>query len=361
MSLPRKAWQFVACGVLALTLQHSAAAAQQCTTEFRLPILLRTTASSATPPLKAFLVGNLTPSLRIVESASGRLLWTAGAAGATTQRFAAMTAGFSSSLAALDIDGDGAHDRIYAGDLHGRLWRFDIDARGLPSTWFAGGIFADLSGATGRGFLAAPDLTLIAPAGVKPWLSIALGTANTSQGQGLRPVPGDVSILNRFYVLRDRAPFERWTQLRYDRWRPLFEADLKLAEGTQTAASPDAAGYYINLGAQQVAAAALTIDGNTFYTTVSALSSLLPTCVAPTPPEATTVNVGSISAAGTLNALVLATPVIRGTAADSAITLVREETSDTGAFVCEVAGHALPGCSFDSTLKRSFWRREDAD
>ena len=357
MSLPGQVRLFVACGAVALTLQQSAAAAQRCITEFRLPILLRTAATSATPPIKAFLIGNLTPGLRIVDSTHGRVLWTAGASGATTQRFAGMTAGFSSSLAALDTDGDGAHDRIYAGDLQGRLWRFDIEARGLPSTWVTGGIFADLSGAPGRGFLAAPDLTLIAPLGMKPWLSIALGTASTYQGPSLV----SPNILHRFYVLRDRAPFERWTQLQYDRWQPLFEADLRLAEDAHVDASYDGAGFYINLGAQQVVASALTINGNTFYTALSTRSSLLPTCITAATPEATTVIVSSISVYGALNARILAVPGIRSTPANASIGLVRDESSATGAFQCEVAGQALPGCSFDSSLKRSFWRREDAD
>ena len=66
--------------------------------------------------------------------ASGRQLWTGGAIGAVTQRFADMAAGFTSSLAVIDTDGDGAHDRIYAGDLQGRLWRFDIEhtCTGIP-------------------------------------------------------------------------------------------------------------------------------------------------------------------------------------------------------------------------------------
>ena len=126
-------------------------------------------------------------------------------------------------------------------------------------------------------------------------------------------------------------------------------------------ASPDGAGYYINLGSQQVAASAITLDGNTFFTTVSTRSSLLPDCTGPSTPATTTVNVSSISADGALDAMVVAAPLIHSTPAGSAIKLVRDENNATLAFVCNVAGQALPGCSFDSALKRSFWRREDAD
>jgi hypothetical protein len=342
-------------GGVALTGTDVAVDAERCTTEFRLPIVLRTTAThtaASALPSAAYLIGDVTPGLRIVDASNGRLLWTGGAIGTVTQRFADMTAGFTSSLAVIDTNGDGAHDRIYAGDLQGRLWRFDIDTRAPASRWVTGGIFADLSGAPGnasRGFLAAPDVTLVAPGGLNPWLSIALGTVSTTAG-----------AMNRFYVLRDRAPFEHWTQLQYDRWRPLVEADLRLAEGGPMDVTPRSAGFYINLGAQQVTASALTLDGTTIYTTSATSSSLLPTCNAPTP--AATVNVHSISVVdGELNAMGLGAQAIQSAPADAAVTLVRDENDDSGAFVCAVAGHALPGCSLDSTLRRSFWRREDAD
>jgi hypothetical protein len=343
-------------GGVALTGTDVAGDAERCTTEFRVPIVLRSIATPAVPaqPTAAYLIGNVTPGLRIVDATSGRLLWRGGVDGAVTQRFAAMSAGFTSSLAVIDTDGDGAHDRIYAGDLMGRLWRFDIDTRAPASRWVTGGIFADLGGAPGntsRGFLAAPDVTLVAPPGMSPWLSIALGTFSTAAG-----------AMNRFYVLRDRAPFEHWTQLQYDRWRPLVEADLRLAEGASVDATPGSAGFYINLGAQQVAASALTLDGTTIYTTSATRSSLLPACNVSTPPASATVSVRSIAAVdGALDATGIGVQAIPSAPADAAVTLVRDENNGSAAFVCDVAGHALPDCFLDSTLRRSFWRREDAD
>jgi hypothetical protein len=165
-------------------------------------------------------------------------------------------------------------------------------------------------------------------------------------------------VLNRFYVLRDRAPYTRWTQAQYDRWTPLVERDLMLAEGAQLATRHYGAGYYINLGTQQVNAPALTLDGTTVYTATDA--SLLPSCSAPRSPPITAVNAASISAVdGSLNALDLGSAI--PAPADSAVTLVRDTGSSSGRFVCVVAEQTLPGCSLDSTLRRSFWRREDAD
>jgi hypothetical protein len=364
MTLMRYARLLFTCGAISTAGLNVAMGAERCTTESRLPIVLRlTNVTTAVPiPTAAFLVGNLNPGLRIVDAASGRLLWSAGPAGAYTQRFDDMSAGFTSSVAVLDTDGDGAHDRIYAGDLQGRLWRFDIDTRGPESGWVAGGIFADFSGGAsgetrGRGFLAAPDVTLIAPVGMQPWLSIALGTANTSAGPALPGIPRN---LNRFYVVRDRAPFTRWTQVQYDRWRPFTEADLLLAEGAQPGAL-NSAGFYINLGTRQVVAPALTLNGNTFYTAAATGASLLPSCNAPTTAMAASLDVGSVSAVnGSLNSQHLGAGDIRSVPANAAITLVRNQDK-TGGFNCEVAGITVPGCSMGSSLRRSFWRREDAD
>jgi hypothetical protein len=212
------------------------AGAATCSVESRLELVLHSG--------PAFLVGSQLPELRIVD-AYGTLLWSAAATGTHTQRFAGMTAGFTASFAAIDIDGDGTHDRIYAGDLQGRLWRFDLDSNAPVSRWMTGGIFADLgNAASGRGFLAAPDVVLMSPHGAQAWLGIAIGTANTAPATR----PGFAFGMHRFYVLRDESPFERWTQRQYDRWIPLVDGNLVLVEGD----FPDArhavgSGYYMNL------------------------------------------------------------------------------------------------------------------
>lgn len=304
----------------------------------------------------AFLVGSQLPELRIVD-AGGRLLWSAAATGTHTQRFAGMTAGFTGSLAAIDIDGDGTHDRIYAGDLQGRMWRFDLDSNAPVSRWMTGGVFADLgNAASGRGFLAAPDITLLSSGG-QPWISIAIGTANTAPAT----TPGFAFGMHRFYVLRDESPFERWTQRQYDRWTPLLEANLVLVEGD----FPDAqravgSGYYMNLGAGQVPASSLTLNGRTFFTVVHSSALLLPSCPLriaadlPVPVSVGSFSIPDLQVAGPARLPHEFAPH------DSGIRLVRDP-ANPGALVCAVGADMLPGCSLDITLHRTFWRREDAD
>ena len=119
-----------------------------------------------------------------------------------------MTAAFGNSLTVIDLDGDGIHDRLYAGDRIGRLWRFDLDAAAPAQHWASGAVFANL-GTPGiaRGFIAAPDVALVTNANNESWLSIAMGTATMGTG----------APSNRFYVLRDSAVFEQWSSERYRR------------------------------------------------------------------------------------------------------------------------------------------------
>ena len=115
-----RAWFPCLCGVLCMVEAGVGASAESCALEFRVPLSL------AGMPA-AQLVGGVTPGLRIIDGVSGRLIWSGAETGDTTQRFVDMTEGFNSSLAAVDITGDGYQDRIYAGDIRGRLWRFDLD------------------------------------------------------------------------------------------------------------------------------------------------------------------------------------------------------------------------------------------
>ncbi len=65
-----------------------------------------------------------------------------------------------SSPSAIDIDGDAIVDYVYAGDLNGNLWRFDLtDA--TASNWSATKLFTATDGSNPQPILAAPELALL--------------------------------------------------------------------------------------------------------------------------------------------------------------------------------------------------------
>ena len=65
----------------------------------------------------------------IVDSLSGNVLWHGGPTTDTTanMKHAEFKFGFPGDVRVFDLTGDGYADRMYAGDMGGRVWRFDIN------------------------------------------------------------------------------------------------------------------------------------------------------------------------------------------------------------------------------------------
>jgi hypothetical protein len=299
-------------------------------------------------PRHALLRGGVSPALEIIDAESTLPLWSASMLPPSSQQFSAMHAQFAGSLLPIDLDGDGVHDRLYAGDLAGRLWRFDLHHGQPARQWASGGVFADLSRGALRGFLAPPDVSLPADGAADPaWFNIAIGTARI----------GAAPITNRFYVLRDRFPFEAWTQQRYDQWRPLRETDLvPLPRLGAVLSQPAPAGYFIETGAADFLSPSLTVSGRATLALADPASAPGADCLV----------------AAVVSAIDLATgaqetvaPAPGGGASGLAITL-RAGNSFTlvrsGSHAACMAGDVhVPSCDVDLSPRRTWWRREDAD
>ncbi len=97
----------------------------------------------------------------------------------------------ASNLALVDINGDGNIDQLYAADLGGQLWRFDIHRN-----WeITGGVIADLRSTTNRiKFYNTPDIAIVNN-GPERYLSISLGS-------GWRENPFDTQIKDYFFSLK---------------------------------------------------------------------------------------------------------------------------------------------------------------
>jgi len=113
-----------------------------------------------------------------------------------------MTYSIPSDIAKVDVGGDGKVDRLYVGDMAGRMWRFDIhDAN--PSSWTAKIIFkSNPDGATTnlRKIFYPPDVTL------------DLGYEMVFFGTGDREHPNDKTIVNRLYGVKDRGLSTAYTE-----------------------------------------------------------------------------------------------------------------------------------------------------
>ena len=170
----------------------------------------------------------------MVDAETGGLLWYAGDnIGAPLRLFNAGDAGRTMNnsipgrITVLDTNGDQLADRMYAGDMGGRIWRFDIFNGNPASTLVTGGVIAKL-GAAGTGaspttaarrFYNAPDVALISRRGQDPYYNIAIGS-------GYRGHPLDTNTDERFYAVRDHQPFSQLSQTAYGNLIAILDGDL---------------------------------------------------------------------------------------------------------------------------------------
>jgi type IV pilus assembly protein PilY1 len=142
----------------------------------------------------------------IADATTGARLWTAEADGTTP--IANMNFSIPARIKPLDISGDGYVDRLYAVDMGGQMFRFDINNSNGNSlaTSIIGGRIADLAeastdvadrvAANARRFYYPPDIALI-DAKDGPYHGLILSS-------GYRAHPLDDSIQDRIYMIKDR-------------------------------------------------------------------------------------------------------------------------------------------------------------
>ncbi len=170
----------------------------------------------------------------MVDAETGNRLWYAGPSTdvSANLRHASMTHGVPGDVRVFDLTGDGFADRMYAADMGGRVWRFDIHNGQPVNTLVTGGVFASLGNAhlgthpdaTTRRFYSAPDVSFLTQGG-RSWLNLAIGS-------GYRGHPLNLNTQDRFYSLRDYRPFVSLTQAQFDTSTVITEADVTLVDVT---------------------------------------------------------------------------------------------------------------------------------
>lgn len=136
----------------------------------------------------------------IADAATGKRLWSAGVDSAGTPT-TDMEYSVPARVVPLDISGDGFIDRLYAADMGGQIFRFDINntnGAALTSS-ITGGRIANLAGATdvdARRFYYPPDAALVDGKDGK-YHALVIGS-------GFRAHPLDKTIHDRIYMIKDR-------------------------------------------------------------------------------------------------------------------------------------------------------------
>ena len=187
----------------------------------------------------------------IADAETGGLIWSAGPGGNLV--LSDMEYSIPARIKPLDMSGDGFIDRLYAADMGGQIFRFDIDNdnNSLLSSSVTGGRIANLSDtgtANARRFYYPPDVALVANEGKAPYLAMAITS-------GYRAHPNDLDIQDRIYVVKDNDIYNTPTTYTTTVEADLYNATLNLAGGdgdeAQNAvaetALDDAEGWYIEL------------------------------------------------------------------------------------------------------------------
>lgn len=259
----------------------------------------------------------------IADATSGQLLWSAGPGGSLPLA-GEMNYSIPARVTPLDISGDGNIDRLYAADMGGQIFRFDIDesTSSFSPASITGGRIADLaqdgSPADTRRFYYPPDVALIAQRGKQAYLALAITS-------GYRAHPNNIDTHDRIYLLKDKDIYSTPSTYATLTEADLYDATLNLAggEGVSTSgndalqvaaktALSNAEGWYILLDDETSAgnwlgekglSEALILEGTVIVTTFT-----------PTPPGATQLDNCTLQQAGTGKVFFMnvldATPVI---------------------------------------------------
>jgi len=211
--------------------------------------------------------------IHFLDLVTGQTLWRGGAVTGATKVFSttnwSMNRAFATEIRVADLNGDRFADRMYASDMGGQVWRFDIVNGAVPAALVDGGVIAQL-GAEGltspsagdtRRFYNSPDISIFRdPVQGRRYVSVAIGS-------GYRAHPFDVTATDRFFALRDPNVFGRLDQAAYDSYDIITEADLVEVSGTvKSVIGPSADGWKFTLPAnEKVLAESLTFNNEIFF------------------------------------------------------------------------------------------------
>ncbi len=213
--------------------------------------------------------------VHVLDLMSGATLWRAAHQTDATAnlKLDKMTRAIPTRVKVIDINGDGLADRMYAADMGGQLWRFDITNGNTANTLVAGGVIARL-GAEGLGtptaadtrrFYNSPDVAMFNDTRQnRRYVSISIGS-------GYRAHPLNLDAADRFYSIRDPNVFNALDQDTYNNFTPFTEADLIDVSGQlDVTITEDDAGWMLTLPSNQmVLADSVTFNNEVFFVSFS--------------------------------------------------------------------------------------------
>ena len=207
--------------------------------------------------------------LFMLDLDTGALLWRAGRDSGADLQLAKMTRSIPSQVRVIDLSGDGNADRMYAADLGGQVWRFDIFNGSIASKLVTGGVIASLGAeavsnptiADTRRFYSTPDIAMFTDkVQARRYLSISIGS-------GYRAHPLNNSTDDRFYSIRDADVFRPLSQAIYNSYPVVKDSDLVEVSGSYgTTISASSPGWKLTLPpTEKVLGQSRTFNDSVFF------------------------------------------------------------------------------------------------
>jgi type IV pilus assembly protein PilY1 len=192
-------------------------------------------------------------ALYVIDALTGSLIWKYSNSENSDMRHS-----IPSDIARVDTNGDGYTDRLYVGDLGGKIWRFDI-SNPNPANWTGKKLFQ----AAGKVF-SPPEVTLEKDEGNYEMLFF---------GTGDREDPKDTVSVSKLYAVKDKNPSTALTET------DLLDLTEDLLQAPGTSESEKSAihdllkqkkGWYITLNqgvGEKCLAGTVAFAGSVYYTT----------------------------------------------------------------------------------------------
>lgn len=222
----------------------------------------------------------------MLDLETGAAIWRAGADALAdlTLNFPGreMNRAFPTKIKVIDLNGDGFSDRMYAADVGGQIWRFDIYAGQAASSLVTGGIiarfgFEGVSTPVNEGparIYNSPDVALFTdPQQNRRYISVSIGS-------GYRAHPLNTTANDRFYSLRDPAVFNSLSQADYESYVIATSADMLEVSGQLgTVITSSDRGWQFTMPADQmVLSDSATFDDSVFFVGFSPVATSADLC-----------------------------------------------------------------------------------
>lgn len=227
----------------------------------------------------------------IFNADTGDLLWQASNSSDADLTLSELQYGIPSQISIIDRDNDGFADHMYASDMGGQLFRFDIYNGKSGADFIKGARIADFGGtaeADNRHFYYAPDVSEIS-LNDEVYYAVAVGS-------GWRASPLNTEVDDKFYMIKDHGVFQFDEDGEYVFEDVAYESDMydatqHLLTSTDNATRELASttfsekrGWMINFATagEKVLARAVIINYKIFFTTYIPASSSTSECAPPT-------------------------------------------------------------------------------